>query len=189
MGAISPVPFVSKEFKNKIEKEIIRPTINGLRREKIVFRGFIFIGLIKVKDQPKVIEYNVRMGDPETEVVIPRINSDLLNLFKGIDDGTFSERDLHIIEDTAVTVMLVSSGYPNLYQKGKFISGFDQVKDSLLFHAGTIGDAKIKTNGGRVIAVTAIAKSMREAKVKAYKDVEKINYEGKFFRKDIGFDL
>ena len=145
--------------------------------------------MINVNGQPKVIEYNVRMGDPETEVVIPRINSDLLNLFKGIDDGTFSERDLHIVDNSAVTVMLVSSGYPNLYQKGKFISGFDQVKDSLLFHAGTIGDAKIKTNGGRVIAVTAIGKNMREAKVKAYKDVEKINYEGKFFRKDIGFDL
>jgi len=189
MGAVSPVPFADRFYIEKVEREIIKPTLEGLKKENIVYKGFIFFGLINVNGQPKVIEYNVRMGDPETEAVIPRINSDLLNLFKGIDDGTFSERDLHIIDDTAVTVMLVSSGYPNLYQKGKFISGFDQVKDSLLFHAGTIGDAKIKTNGGRVIAVTAISKSMREAKVKAYKDVEKINYDGKFFRKDIGFDL
>ena len=129
------------------------------------------------------------MGDPETEAVIPRIKSDLLNLFKGIDDGTFSEKDLHIVDDITATIMLVSEGYPNDYKKGKIINGFEDITDSLLFHAGTTGESNIKTNGGRVIAITAYGNTLEEAKAKAYKDAEKINFEGKQYRNDIGFDL
>jgi phosphoribosylamine--glycine ligase len=189
MGAVSPVPFADRFYIEKVEREIIKPTIEGLKKDSIIYKGFIFFGLINVNGQPKVIEYNVRMGDPETEAVIPRIKSDLLNLFKGIDDGTFSEKDLHIVDETTATVMLVSSGYPNSYQKGKLISGLDQVKNPLLFHAGTRGDIRVKTNGGRVIAITALGKNLKEAKEKVYQDIEKINYEGKCFRRDIGFDL
>ena len=190
MGAISPPPFVNKIFMEKVETKIIKPTIEGLKKDQIPYQGFIFIGLINVKGEPKVIEYNVRMGDPETEVVIPRIKSDLLNLLKGIGDGTFSEIDLNICEEVATTVMLVSGGYPETYEKGKEITGMGRVDESIVFHAGTKNDnGTVKTNGGRVIALTSFGETMEEALEKSFDSAEKISFEGKYYRKDIGFDL
>ena len=190
MGAVSPVPFVDRFFMQKVDQEIIKPTVEGLKKDGILYQGFIFIGLIKVGTEAKVIEYNVRMGDPETEVVIPRIKSDLLNLLKGIGDGTFSEKDLNISDEAAATVMLVSEGYPEKYEKGFIISGLDKDCDSIFFHAGTISrDEKIITNGGRVIAVTSFGKDIDEAINKSYKNINEISFKGKQFRNDIGFDL
>ena len=190
MGAISPVPFVDRFFIEKIEREIIKPTIKGLVEEDIDYKGFIFIGLMVVNGNPKVIEYNVRMGDPETEVVIPRIKSDLLNLFKGIGNGSFSEVDFDISEEVAATVMLVSGGYPESYEKGKEINGFDEVEDSILFHSGTITkDDKIVTNGGRVMSITSFGQDINKAVNKSLQNAEKIDFKGKYYRKDIGFDL
>ena len=191
MGAVSPVPFADRFFIEKVETEIIKPTIHGLKEEGIVYHGFIFIGLIVNGNDVKVIEYNVRMGDPETEVVIPRIKSDLLHLFKGIGDGTFSEKDLHIDEDTAATIMLVSGGYPEKYEKGKVISGLDDIDGSIVFHAGTKQeeDAVVLTNGGRVLAITSFGKNIEDALSKSFANAEKINFEKKYYRKDIGFDL
>ena len=190
MGAVSPVPFVDRFFMEKIEQEIIKPSIEGLKKENISYKGFLFIGLIKVGSEPKVIEYNVRMGDPETEVVIPRIKSDFLNLLKGIKDGTFSEKDLNISEDVAATVMLVSGGYPQKYNKGYEITNSENCEGSIIFHAGTKNDEGIvKTNGGRVIAVTSFGKTLEDALKKSNKNAEKINFQGKNYRKDIGFDL
>ena len=190
MGAVSPVPFVDRFFMEKIEQEIIKPSIEGLKKENISYKGFLFIGLIKVGSEPKVIEYNVRMGDPETEVVIPRIKSDFLNLLKGIKDGTFSEKDLNISEDVAATVMLVSGGYPQKYNKGYEIVNSENCEGSIVFHAGTKNDEGIvKTNGGRVIAVTSFGKTLEDALTKSNKNAEKINFQGKNYRKDIGFDL
>ena len=190
MGAISPVPFADRFYIEKVEREIIKPTIEGLKKDEIEYQGFIFIGLINVKGEPKVIEYNVRMGDPETEVVIPRIKSDLLNLLKGIKDGTFSEKDLEITDEVATTVMLVSAGYPQSYEKGKEITGIEKVSDSIVFHAGTKQDGEtIKTNGGRVLAITSFGESMGDALKKSYDSAEKIAFQGKYFRKDIGFEL
>ena len=190
MGAVSPVPFVDRFFMEKIEQEIIKPSIEGLKKENISYKGFLFIGLIKVGSEPKVIEYNVRMGDPETEVVIPRIKSDFLNLLKGIKDGTFSEKDLNISEDVATTVMLVSEGYPQKYKKGYEIINTENCEGSIIFHAGTIKDGgTVKTNGGRVIAVTSFGKTLEIALAKSNKNAEKINFQGKNYRKDIGFDL
>tara|TARA_B110000003_G_scaffold271349_1_gene305398 strand:+ start:568 stop:1839 length:1272 start_codon:yes stop_codon:yes gene_type:complete len=190
MGAISPVPFADRFYIEKVEREIIKPTVEGLKKDNIEYKGFIFIGLINVKGEPKVIEYNVRMGDPETEVVIARIKSDLLNLLKGIGDGTFSEKDLNITDEAATTVMLVSGGYPEAYEKGKEISGIEQVEESIVFHAGTKNDnGTIKTNGGRVIALTSFGETMEDALEKSFSSAEKISFEGKYYRKDIGFDL
>ena len=190
MGAVSPVPFVDRFFMEKIEQEIIKPSIEGLKKENISYKGFLFIGLIKVGSEPKVIEYNVRMGDPETEVVIPRIKSDFLNLLKGIKDGTFSEKDLNISEDVAATVMLVSGGYPQKYNKGYEITNSENCEGSIVFHAGTKNDEGIvKTNGGRVIAVTSFGKTLEDALTKSNKNAEKINFQRKNYRKDIGFDL
>ena len=190
MGAISPVPFVSKEFKNKIEKEIIRPTINGLRREKIVFRGFIFIGLIKVKDQPKVIEYNVRMGDPETEVVLPRIKNDFGEILISLVNDKLKFVKMKYSNDSAATVVSVSGGYPGKYEKGKKIKGLDNKTESIIFHCGTIKKSKkVFTNGGRVLAVTSFGKDFKMAVSKSYSFLKNINYEGIYYRKDIGFDL
>ncbi|MEC9208927.1 MAG: phosphoribosylamine--glycine ligase [Bacteroidota bacterium] len=189
MGAISPVPFADRFYIEKVEREIIKPTIEGLKKDNITYKGFIFLGLINVKGHPKVIEYNVRMGDPETEVVIPRITSDLLNLLQGINDGTFSEKDLEITDEVAATVMLVSGGYPEAYENGKEISGIELVENSLVFHAGTKNDGSIKTNGGRVIALTSFGEKTENALVKSFKNAAKISFEGKYYRKDIGFDL
>jgi phosphoribosylamine--glycine ligase len=190
MGAISPVPFADKFFLEKVEDRIIKPTIEGLKSQEIEYKGFIFIGLMNVKGDPFVIEYNVRMGDPETEVVIPRIKSDLLNLFKGIADGTFGEKDFYVDQDFAATVMLVSGGYPEAYQKGKVISGLDNVENGMVFHAGTKDDGdQIVTNGGRVLALTSFGRDIEDATSKAFANAEKIEFEGKNYRKDIGLDL
>ena len=190
MGAISPVPFADRFFIEKVEREIIKPTIKGLVEEDIDYKGFIFIGLMVENGNPKVIEYNVRMGDPETEVVIPRIKSDLLNLFRGIGNGSFSEIDFDISEDVSATVMLVSGGYPESYEKGKVIDGFNEIENSLLFHSGTINkDNKTVTNGGRVMSITSFGKDIKEAVNKSLQNAEKINFKGKYYRKDIGFDL
>ena len=190
MGAVSPVPFVDRFLMEKIEQEIIKPSIEGLKKENITYQGFLFIGLIKVGSEPKVIEYNVRMGDPETEVVIPRIKSDFLNLLKGIKDGTFSEKDLEINEDVASTVMLVSKGYPEKYEKGFEITGFNDCEDSIIFHAGAKNkNGSVVTNGGRVMTITSFGQNMDLALAKSYKNAEKINFKGKTYRKDIGFDL
>ena len=174
MGAISPVPFADRFFMEKVETEIIKPTIHGLKEEGIVYQGFIFIGLIVEGKEAKVIEYNVRMGDPETEVVIPRIKSDFLNLLKGIKDGTFSEKDLQIKEEVAATVMLTSKGYPEKYEKGMVISGIENVQESIVFHAGTKQSKNnILTNGGRVISITSFGKDIEEALEKSFNSAEK----------------
>ena len=190
MGAISPVPFADRFFIERVEREIIKPTIKGLVEENIDYKGFIFFGLMVENGNPKVIEYNVRMGDPETEVVIPRIKSDLLNLFRGIGNGSFSEIDFDISEDIAATVMLVSGGYPESYKKGVEMKGFENVKDSILFHAGTKSEGnKIYTNGGRVLSITSFGKDIDEAVSKSFENAEKIHFDRKYYRKDIGFDL
>lgn len=190
MGAISPVPFADKEFLSKVESRIVKPTIEGFKKDEINYTGFVFIGLMKVNDDPFVIEYNVRMGDPETEVVIPRIKSDLLSLFAAIAGKKLYEKKIEIIEDTVTTVMLVSSGYPENYEKGKIMMGFENVNDSLLFHAGTKKvNEDIVTNGGRVIAISSFGKDINEAIQKSFRNAEKIIFDGKYYRKDIGFDL
>ncbi len=190
MGAISPVPFADEVFLSKVEERVIKPTVYGLKKDKIPYVGFIFIGLIKVNNEPYVIEYNVRMGDPETEVVIPRIKSDLVDLFVATAEKKLNNFDLQIDEKTATTVMLVSGGYPEEYQKGKEILGLENVKDSIVFHAGTtVKDGKIVTSGGRVIAITSVANNMQEALKLSYQNIDKICFEQMNFRKDIGFDL
>ena len=190
MGAISPVPFADEEFIKKINDRIIEPTLLGLKKDNLPYQGFIFIGLINVNGEPKVIEYNVRMGDPETEVVIPRIKSDLLNLLKGIGDGTFSEKDLDITENVATTIMLVSGGYPENYEKGKEITGIENVENSIVFQAGTKNNnGTLETNGGRVIALTSFGETIEDALKKSFESAEKISFKGKYYRKDIGFDL
>jgi phosphoribosylamine--glycine ligase len=190
MGAISPVAFASRDFMDKVDNQVIIPTIKGLRKEGIDYSGFIFFGLIMVKGDPYVIEYNCRLGDPESEVVMPRLKSDLLDLFDGIASGTLSERDVQIDPRTATTVMMVSGGYPGIYEKGKVVKGLRDVTESIVFHAGTSDEGGIvKTNGGRVMAVTSYGKDMETSLKKSYESVDKIQFEEKSFRKDIGFDL
>ena len=195
MGAISPVPFADEAFIKKVEQQVIIPTINGLKQEGISYKGFIFIGLMNVDGNPQVIEYNVRMGDPETEVVIPRIKSDLLDLFVGVANGNLNEVNMEIDERFATTVMLVAGGYPEDYKKGNIITGLEKVEGSLVFHAGTIvkeTDDKhqhVVTNGGRVLAITSYGNTMDEALQLSFSNAERINYDGKYYRKDIGKDL
>ena len=190
MGAVSPPTFLTKEFTEKVEKQVIQPTIEGLKKDNINYQGFIFFGLIKVKDDPYVIEYNVRMGDPESEVVLPRIKSDLLELLYVAGNGNLKDHKIIIDDKKAATVFLVSGGYPEQYEKNKEIFGLDSVIDSLVFHAGAkYEDGKVKTNGGRVIAITSIGNSVEEALEKSYKSIKKINFEKMNYRKDIGFDL
>ncbi|MGZ2368943.1 phosphoribosylamine--glycine ligase [Ancylomarina sp. YFZ004] len=190
MGAISPVHFANEEFMNKVEERVIKPTIDGFQKDKTPFVGFVFIGLMKVDNDPFVIEYNVRMGDPETEVVLPRIKSDFLELMTAVADKKLDQFELELDERTVTTVMLVSGGYPEAYQKGKKISGLDQVSDSLVFHAGTTSnDNDVVTNGGRVIAVSSYGDNLNDALKKSFSNAEKIQFEGKYYRKDIGFDL
>lgn len=190
MGAISPVPFADAVFMEKIENRIIKPTVEGLKAENIDYRGFIFIGLIKVGDDPYVIEYNVRMGDPETEVVIPRIESDLVELFMAVSGENLENTSLNLTSQTAAAVMMVSGGYPESYENGKIISGLEGIEGSLVFHAGTAtqgGD--VVTNGGRVIAVTSFGNTITEATKKSYQNIAKLHFDKMYYRKDIGFDL
>ncbi len=190
MGAISPVPFADAEFMQKIEDRVIKPTVNGLQKDNIPYQGFVFIGLIKVNNDPYVIEYNVRMGDPETEVVLPRVKNDLVEIFEACATQTLNEIDLQIDERAATTVMVVSGGYPEAYEKGKEITGTEDIKDSLVFHAGTkLSDDKVLTNGGRVIAVTSYDDHFKEAIKKSYQSIDKLHFDKMYFRKDIGFDL
>ena len=190
MGAISPVPFAGKAFLEKVEERIVKPTIHGLKERRIDYKGFIFIGLMNKGGDPYVIEYNVRMGDPESEVVLPRIKTDFVELMKATAEGRLSEMEIELDDQTVATVMLVSGGYPGSYKKGKEIIGLDQVKRSVIFHAGTKLDGdKVITSGGRVIAVSSYGASMKEALETSYKNAEKIQFEGKYYRSDIGFDL
>ncbi|MBK7182325.1 MAG: phosphoribosylamine--glycine ligase [Bacteroidetes bacterium] len=183
MGAISPVPFANEEFIKKVEERVIIPTINGLKKEGIVYKGFIFIGLMNCNGDPQVIEYNVRMGDPETEVVLPRIKSDLLDLFEGVGNGNLHEKSFEVDTRFATTVMLVAGGYPEEYRKGDVMTGFENVKDSIAFHAGTKQEGdKVVTNGGRVIAITSFGDTMKEALQKSFANAEQIKYEGKYYR-------
>ena len=190
MGAVSPVPFANPTFLDKIENQIIIPTVKGLRREGIVYKGFIFFGIINVKNEPYVIEYNCRMGDPETEVVIPRLKSDLLDLLDGVGTNTLSERDVVFDERSAATVMMVSGGYPESYQKDKQIYGLNNDTDSLTFHAGTKEDGPVvMSNGGRVLAVTSYGKDLKTALKKSYETIENIKFDKANYRSDIGFDV
>ena len=192
MGAVSPVPFVDEEFMDKVEQRVIIPTIEGFKKEKIVYKGFIYFGLINIKGEPFVIEYNVRLGDPEAEVIVPKINTDIIALFEAVGKGQLSKIKCSFDDYSTVTVVVVSGGYPGDYEKGKEISGLDSNNESIIFHAGTKKDektGKIVTNGGRVLTITSSGNTMKEALDISYKTISQIHFENMYFRRDIGFDL
>ncbi len=190
MGAVSPPPFVDAELMQKVEEQIIQPTIKGIKKRGLVYEGFVFIGLIRVNNEPYVIEYNCRMGDPETEVVLPRLKNDLVELLVSVSNGTLQEQDIILDERAATTIMLVSGGYPQKYEKGKVMTGMDDIQDSILFHAGTKAhEGKVITNGGRVMTITSYGKHFKDALAISNENAALINFEGKNYRKDIGFDL
>ncbi len=190
MGAVSPPPFVDSMLMKVVDKKVIKPTIKGLKQSGFDYKGFVFIGMILVKNKPYVIEYNVRMGDPETEVVIPRMNNDLLKMLVSLHKGKIAKQKVEVKNKTAATIMLVSGGYPEAYEKGKSITITEGITDSIVFHAGTLQKGKeIVTNGGRVIAITSLAKNHKKAIKKSLSNIPKINFDGKHYRKDIGFDL
>ena len=190
MGAVSPVPFATNEFLNKIEERIVKPTIAGFKKDNLPYVGFVFIGLIKVGNDPKVIEYNVRMGDPETEVVLPRLKNDFVEILQAMASGTLDKINIEIEERAATTIMTVSGGYPEAYEKGKIITGVDAITDSIPFHAGAqIKDGNIVTSGGRVMAITSYGNTYQEAIKKSYQSIEKLHFDKIYYRKDIGFDL
>lgn len=190
MGAVSPVPFADQLFTQKVIERIIEPTIAGLKKEQITYQGFIFFGLIKINQEPFVIEYNVRLGDPETEVVIPRLDGDLLALLAAVPNKKLNTIPFSIKPETALTVMMVSGGYPEAYEKGKTIEGLERVKDSMVFHAGTTNkNNRVITNGGRVLSITSLGSSIHEARQLAYQNAERINFDKKYYRTDIGSDL
>jgi phosphoribosylamine--glycine ligase len=190
MGSVSPVPFVDQALMDKVERSIIHPTIEGLQERDIVYRGFIFFGLIVVEGEPFVIEYNCRMGDPETQVVFPRLKNDLLEVFQAMESGQLATVKVEVDKKAAAAVILVSGGYPEAYEKGKKIEGLEAIRESLIFHAGTkkTGESVV-SNGGRVIAVTSLGSDFKEALKQSYQNVEKITFDGKYYRQDIGFDL
>jgi len=190
MGSVSPVPFADAAFIKKVEETIVIPTIEGLKSENINYKGFIFIGLMNDNGEPKVIEYNCRMGDPETESVLPRIESDFVELLKAVADIKIKDYQLKISDKTAASVMLVSAGYPGEYINGKTITGLENIKESIVFHAGTdLDNGLVKTNGGRVLAITTLQNNLFEALQQATADAGRVYYDGATFRKDIGFDL
>lgn len=190
MGAVSPVPFADQILLDKIESRIVKPTVEGLQKDNIEYKGFIFIGLINVKGEPIVIEYNVRMGDPETEVVIPRLKSDLVEMFNAVADEKLDEFVLEVDPRSATTIMVVSGGYPEDYEKGKIITGIESITDSIVFHAGTkTANGSIVSNGGRVLAVTSYGDNFKDAIKKSYQNIDKLHFDKMYFRKDIGFDL
>ena len=190
MGAVSPVPFATNEFLSKIEERIVKPTINGFKKDNLPYVGFVFIGLIKVGDDPKVIEYNVRMGDPETEVVLPRLKNDFVEILLAMANGTLNDINIEIDERAATTIMLVSGGYPEAYEKGKEITGIDAIEGSIAFHAGAdLKDGKVVTTGGRVMAITSYGANYQEAIKKSYQNIDKLHFDKMNYRKDIGFDL
>ncbi len=190
MGAVSPVPFATPAFLNKIEERIVKPTVFGLQKDNLPYQGFIFIGIIKVGDDPKVIEYNVRMGDPETEVVLPRVKTDMVEIFEAISNKSLDKINIEIDDRAATTVMLVSGGYPEAYERGKEITGLENIKDSIPFHAGAVkSNGEIITTGGRVMAITSYGNTYQEAIERCYKNISKLKFEKMCYRKDIGFDL
>lgn len=190
MGAVSPVPFADKIFLKQVEERIIKPTIGGLKQEKIDYKGFLYFGLMNVIGNPYVVEYNVRMGDPEAQVVLPRVKTDLLELFRAVASDNLGRKSLEVSEQAVCTVVLTSGGYPGKYEKGKEIKNLDKVSQSVVFHAGTkVSNKKILTNGGRVVAVSSYGKDMTDALTKTYKNADLIDFEGKYYRRDIGYDL
>ena len=190
MGAVSPVPFATEKFLNKIEEQIVKPTISGFQKDNLPYIGFVFIGLIKVGDDPKVIEYNVRMGDPETEVVLPRLRNDFVEILQAMSNQTLDKIDIEIDERAATTIMMVSGGYPEVYEKGKEIIGLENIVESIPFHAGAkLNNGKVITSGGRVMAITSYGESYGEALKKSYKSIDKLHFDKMYYRKDIGFDL